>query len=66
MTHAALVFLGPVSDRDRARGERMAAEAAQRQQVRRRLWGGGYANTRRPPDKRWNKRDPDSATSKDR
>jgi hypothetical protein len=50
-------LLGPVSERDRERGLRMAAEAAKRKQQRQRLWGDGYAVTRRPNVRRSLKQD---------
>jgi hypothetical protein len=49
MADPAMIFRGAVSDRDRARGQRMAAEAANGNHLRKRLWGEGYAETRPEP-----------------
>jgi len=49
MGDSAMIFRGPVSDRDRARGQRMAAEAAKGNHLRKRLRGEGHAETRRGP-----------------
>ena len=46
MADPGMIFRGPVSERDRVRGERMAIEAEKRKHLRRRLWGEGYAQTR--------------------
>src|SRR3954454_2573781 len=46
---SATIFRGPVSDRDRARGQRMAAGAAKGNHLRKRLRGEGHAETRPGP-----------------